>query len=122
MSNKKVLQQIENGELTSQEALDILYPPQKVKKPKPGKRASFIKLKIHVPDEGKGVNTFLRILFALPIPMIFARLGLRLAKRFTKDQDLGEVDFNEISRMLKYSKNTRINVESTDATVDIKII
>lgn len=122
MSNKKVLQQIENGELTSQEALAILYPPVPVIKSKPGKRASFIKLKIHVPEEGKGVNTFLKILFALPIPMIFARMGLRFATRFTKDKDLGDVDLSEISRLLKYSKNTRIQVESTGATVDIKIV
>lgn len=122
MNDKKVLQQIQNGELTSQEALNILYPPKKVKKTKPGKRATFIKLNIHVPDEGKGVNTFLKILFALPIPMIFARMGLRLATRFTKDEDMEDVDLKEISRMLKYSKNTRVQVESKDAQVDIRII
>ncbi|AIO18447.1 hypothetical protein KQ51_00567 [Candidatus Izimaplasma bacterium HR1] len=122
MSNKKVLQQIQNGELTSQEALNILYPEQKVRNTKPGKRASFIKMKIHVPDEGKGVNTFLKILFAIPIPMIFVRMGLRIGKRFIKDDDKDDFDINEISKLLKYSKNTQIQVESTDATVDIRII
>ena len=122
MNSKSVLQQIQSGTLTSQEALNILYPPEKVKKSKPGKRASFIKMKIHVPDEGKGVNTFLKILFALPIPMIFARIGLRIATRFTNKADMGDVDLQEIGKMLKYSKNTRIQVDSTDAQVDIRII
>lgn len=121
MNYKKVLSQIESGELTSQEAFDILYPIKKTKPSKPGKRATFIKMKIHVPDEGKGINTFLKILFALPIPMVFARLGLRIAERFAGNQ-VEEVDFKEISKMLKYSKNTRVHVDSHDAQVDIRVI
>ena len=112
-----VLARIEKGELNSNEAFELLYP-----EPKPaklGKRAHFIKLKIHVPDEGKGINTFLRILFALPIPMIFTRLGLRIADRYVDEED---VDFKAIRDMLKYSRNTRINVDTDDAKVDIRII
>jgi len=119
MNYQKVLSQIESGELTSQEAFNTLYPVKKEKTSKPGKRATFIKLKVTVPEEGKGVNTFLRILFALPIPMIFARMGLRIATRFVKDED---VDMKEISKMLKYAKNTRIQIDSTDAQVDIRVI
>jgi hypothetical protein len=118
MISKHVLQKVQDGELTSQEALNILYPEKKKKRIKPGKRAFFIKMKINVPDEGKGVNTFLKILFLLPFPMIFARIGLRFANRFVKDED---VDFKEISRLLKYSRNTKIQVESKDANVDIAI-
>lgn len=119
MKYDKVLQQIENGELTSQEALDILYP-EKTKKPvKIGKRAHFVKMRIHVPEEGKGINTFLKILFAIPFPLIFARIGLRFAERFVKEED---VDFGEIRKMLAYSKNTRINIDSNDAKIDIKIM
>jgi hypothetical protein len=51
--------------------------------------------------------------------MIFARIGIRFANRFVKDQG---IDMSEISKMLKYSKNTRINIDSADAQVDIKII
>lgn len=116
MKYDKVLQQIENGEITSQEGMKLLYPEPKQKI---GKRAHFIKLKIHVPDEGKGINTFLRILFAIPIPMIFARLGVRFADRFVKDED---VDFKEIGKLLKYSRNTRVQVDSQDAQVDIRIM
>jgi len=119
MNYNKVLQQIESGELTSQEALNQLYPEEPVKRVKGGKRAFFIKIDINVPDEGKGVNTFLKVLFALPIPMIFARLGLRFAGRFTKDQD---VDLSEISKLLKYSRNTKIQVDSKDAQVNIRIV
>lgn len=121
MNNNKVLQKIQNGELNSQEAFDLLYPEKQAKVSKPGKRATFIKLKIRVPEEGKGVNTFLRILFAIPIPMIFARMGLRLGSRFIKDSD-ADINISEISKMLKYSKNTKIQVESSDAVIDIKVM
>ena len=76
-------------------------------------------MKIHVPEEGKGVNTFLKILFAIPFPMIFARIGLRFGQRFIKDDD---IDISEISKMLKYSKNSIINVDSKDAQIEIKVI
>jgi hypothetical protein len=117
MDYQEVLNKLENNELTPALAYKELYPEPKRKY---GKRAFFIKMKIHVPDEGKGVNTFLRVLFAIPLPMIFARMGLRIASRFADVGD--EVDFKEISKLLKYSKHTRINVDSNDAKVDIKIM
>lgn len=112
-----VLARVQSGELNSTEAHELLYPEPTARKL--GKRAHFIKLKIHVPEEGKGVNTFLRILFALPIPMIFARFGLRFAERFVKEDD---VDFGEIRKLLKYSRNTRIDVDTDDAKVNIRIM
>ena len=117
MDYQTVLNKVENNELTPELAYRELYPEPKKKY---GKRAFFIKLKIRVPEEGKGVNTFLRVLFAIPIPMIFARIGLRIAARYA---DVGDdVNFAEISKLLKYSKHTRINVDSNDAKVDIKIM
>lgn len=119
MNYNKVLEKIESGDLSSQEAFDQLFPKKPIKTPKPGKRAHFIKMNIHVPEEGKGVNTFLKILFLIPFPMIFARMGLRFAGRFIKDED---VDISEIAKLLKYSKDTSIKVDSKDAQVDIKIM
>ena len=111
-----VLNKLENNEISPEEALKELYPGKKVRM---GKRAYFVKMNISVPEEGKGVNTFLKILFALPIPIMFARLGLSFGKRFIKDDD---IDLTEISKMLKYSKNTRISVDSKDAQIEIKVI
>jgi len=111
-----VLNKLENNEISPEEALKELYP---IKKVQMGKKAYFVKMKIHVPEEGKGVNTFLKILFAFPFPIIFARIGLRIGKRFIKDDD---IDLSEISKMLKYSKNSVINVDSKDAQVEIKVI
>ena len=116
MNQLSVLEKIEKNELTAFEALDQLYP---VKKTRPGKRAYFIKMSIVVPDEGKGVNTFLRVLFAIPLPMIFARMGLRFGGRFIKDDDF---DIKEIASMLKYSRGTMVNIDSKDAQVKIKVI
>ncbi|MEC9485689.1 MAG: hypothetical protein UMR38_07420 [Candidatus Izemoplasma sp.] len=118
MKTKRILDKIESGDLTAEEAFEKMYPVTKVK---PGKRATFIKIDVRVPDESKGVNTFLKILFAIPIPMIFARMGLRLGKRFAK-LDNDEIDFDQLSHLIKYSKNTKIQVDSNDAQVDIRII
>jgi len=111
-----VLNKLENNEISAEEALKELYP---VKKEKMGKKAYFVKMKIIVPDEGKGVNRLLRILFAIPFPIVFARIGLRIGQRFIKDDD---IDISEISKMLKYSKNSVINVDSKDAQIEIKVI
>lgn len=118
MNYETVLNKIENNELTPELAYKELYPEKKIK---PGKRAFFIKLRIHIPDEGKKLNTFLRILFAIPIPMVFARMGLSFANRFA-NLDEQDIDLKEISRLLKYSKHTRISVDTDDAKVDIKIM
>lgn len=118
---KDTLKKVESGELTSQEALQLLYPDKPSKPAKYGKRAMFIKMRIHVPEEGKGVNTFLRILFALPFPIIFARLGVRFASRFIDDSEMQD-QMKEISKMLKYSKHTKIQVDSDDAQVNIQVI
>jgi hypothetical protein len=117
MNYEKVLNKLETNEITPSLAYDELYP---IKKTKPGKRAFFIKLRIHVPEEGKKVNAFLKILFALPIPLVFARLGLRLAGKYADIEE--DVDLNEIARLLKYSKHTKISVDTEDAKIDIKII
>lgn len=118
MNYDTVLEKLKNNEITPELAYRDLYPE---KKSKPGKRAFFIKMRINVPSEGKGLNTFLRILFMIPFPMIFARLGLRLGNRFAK-LDTEGIDINEISRLLKYSKHTRIEIESEEAQIDIKIM
>ncbi|MBN2604395.1 MAG: hypothetical protein JXR62_01070 [Bacilli bacterium] len=116
MNYDSVLKKLENNEISCEEALSEIYPEPKTR---PGKRAYFIKMKVVVPEEGKGVNRLLKFLFLIPFPMIFARLGLRLAKRFVKDDN---IDITEISKMLKYSKNTKIDIDSKDAQVKISII
>jgi len=116
MNQQEILQKIERNELNAVDAYKELYPQ---KKSKMGKRAYFVKMRISIPEEGRGINTFLRILFALPIPIMFARMGLRFSNRFVKDDN---VDLDQISKMLKYSKNSMISVESSDAIVDIKVM
>ena len=116
MNQLSVLKKVEENQMTPFEALQKLYP---VTKTKPGKRAFFIKISIKIPEEGKGINRFLKLLFAIPIPMMFARMGFRLATRFVKSD---EVDFKELSKLIKYSRNTAIQVESKDAIINIKVM
>lgn len=117
MKYDNVLKKIENGEINANEAYKELYP---IKKMKPGKRATFVKMNMTIPEEGKGINTFLKLLFLIPFPLIFARIGLRFAGRFAKFDD--DIDISEISHLLKYSKNTKIDIDTDDAKVQIKII
>lgn len=118
MNHSQVLKKLENNEITPEMAYKLLYKEKKVK---PGKRAFFIKIRIYVPEEGKKVNGFLKVLFAIPLPIMFARMGLRVTNRFAK-MDEEDFDIKEISRLLKYSKHTQIKIDSDDAQIDIKII
>lgn len=116
MNSNQVIEKVYNNELSANDAYTKLYPSNALT-PKL-KKAHFVKLRIRVPDEGKGVNTFLKILFAIPLPLIFAKIGLRIAK---KHVDSDEIDFDQIKHLLTYAKGTVINVDSEDAKVDIKI-
>ena len=116
MNYDVVLKKLENNEISSEDALKELYP---VKKQKMGKRAFFVKMKVTIPDEGKGLNTFLKVLFAIPIPIIFATMGLRFGGRFIKDDN---IEVSEIIKMLKYSKHSVIDIDAKDAQIQIKVL
>lgn len=73
MSKDEVLTQLNRKEISPRQAYRILYKPVKERKPR---RASFVKLSIHVPDS-VGVNVFLKILFFLPIPIFLIKWIIR---------------------------------------------
>ena len=116
VNNELILRKIEDNEITAYDAYNKLYP---VEKNKIGKRAFFVKINIKIPNEGKSLNAFLRILFAIPIPIIFVKIILRLYGRYSNGNDM---DLKQFAKILKYSKNTKISVESSEALVDIKIM
>lgn len=120
MSYNPILKQLESGSIDAEKAYEKLFVPT-IKQG--GKRAFFVKMRIQVPEEGKGVNTFLKILFMIPIPLIFARFALRIFGNKI-NEGLSDVDFDvkDILELIKYSRHTKIQVESDDARIDIKII
>ena len=69
MTKDEVFTQLNQNEIITKQAYQLLYPKQKQRKPR---RASFVKMSIRVPDE-KGVNIFLSILFLLPIPIFIIK-------------------------------------------------
>ena len=119
MNYETVLNQLQNDEISIEDAYGKMYPVEK--SVKPGKRAFFVKMNIKIPNESQKLNTFLRILFMIPIPIVFARIGLSFANRFVKDE-LDEIDMKEISRLLKYSRNTKVSIDTDDAKIEIKVI
>ena len=120
MNYDAVLKKIECGELDADQAYNQLFVPS-IKEG--GKRAFFVKMNLEVPEEGKKINTFFKILFMIPIPLLFVRIPLRLFRRKIENS-IGDVDFeiDDIIQMIKYSRHTRIQVDSNDAKIDIKII
>ncbi|MFK5883413.1 MAG: hypothetical protein QM489_03625 [Candidatus Izemoplasma sp.] len=118
MKYENTLKKLEENELTVQETYDLLFNAN-VKKVKPGKRANFIKLRLNVPEEGKGINRLLKIIFLIPFPMFLATLGLRIGRRFIKDDS---IDLKTLIRFIKYSRGTSVQIDSKDAQIDIKII
>lgn len=105
---KRVLKQLQKGEITSYEAYNKIY------KVKP-RRARFAKLKIDVQDS-PGVSRFLRFLFLLPLPLFFASFAVKKLN----EQEEG---FNlSIKELKKYARGTKILVESDEANVHIRIL
>ncbi|HPQ61742.1 MAG TPA: hypothetical protein PLH02_02520 [Bacillota bacterium] len=70
------MKKLSNKEISVKKAYASLYEAEKSPKKH---RASFVKLRITIPEE-KGVNRFLAFLFFCPIPIFIFRWALRLAK------------------------------------------
>ncbi len=113
---KVILDLLQKNEITPNKAYKKIYKQnQKINFTN---NAHFIKLKIHIPDE-KGVNTFLKILFFLPIPLIIFRIALPFIKF---DKMNIPISKEEIYKLIN-SKNIKIIVNaSTKEKIIIKTI
>jgi hypothetical protein len=65
MTKYEVLNQLNQKQMSTKEAYDLLYKEEKTRKPR---RARFVKVKISVPDS-KGASLFLALVLAFPIPI-----------------------------------------------------
>lgn len=74
-----VLARLEENKITTDKAYKQLFKKEKIVRVPFFKRAHFIKLRIVVPEE-KGVTAFLRVLFFLPVPIVFLRIILGFVK------------------------------------------
>jgi hypothetical protein len=116
MKRNEVLDQLENNEISTKKAYRLL-----VKEPKPVKmrRASFIKVRISIPEE-KGVNTLLKFLLALPFPIFVFKLFIKRRKTF-KIQQL-ELSGEELIDLISY-RGILVQVKSQDGVkIHIKTI
>lgn len=111
MTNE-ILKEVENKTLKPKQAYNKIY---KTKTPvHTHHRAHFIKMKIIIPEE-RGVSTFLSILFALPIPILFIRPFLRIAYN-KAGQDFGGIELKDIHKMIS-TRGIRISVRSNDGVI-----
>ncbi len=73
MTQYEVLNQLEQKKIHIKQAYQMLYKKQKERKPR---RAYFVKISIRIPEE-KGINTLLKVLLFLPIPLWIVKLVLK---------------------------------------------
>ena len=94
------LTKLQNNQITPETAYAKIYKKSRIKRVPFYKRAHFIKLSINVPDE-KGVNAFLKVLFFLPIPILFLRIILGFIKidKFSDDMPLTK---RELIRLITF--------------------
>jgi len=119
MEQNKILNQIEQQELTAEAAYALLYPKKsgKIRKPK---KAHFVKLRIRVPDS-KGASALMAFLFFLPFPLGIVKFILR---RVLKGKQIDQVDMSleELLEMISY-KGIKVDVRAQSGErVSIKTI
>ncbi len=124
MEKEQLLQSLYDGEVDAQSVYKTMYP--QTFNQRGLKRAHFAKLRINAKDEGFWPNLLLRLLFILPFPVVFGRLILRVLKKKidqTLDQHSNGSDLNYemIYGLLKYSKGVRIDIQTDDADINIKV-
>ncbi len=112
---EEILLKIQNGEYTAKQAYKELFG----EKITLGKRAHFVKLKVYVKDEGRGLNMLLKVIFALPIPIVLVKIILKLV---SKHANTNNVDIDMIGKMLKYAKHSKLELEAEDAIVKVRVI
>ncbi len=103
------LVRLQDKAISPEEAYEKLYKKPKSTRVPFFRRAHFVKLKINVPDQ-KGVNSFLRVLFFIPMPLLILRILLSFAKldQFNDDIQMSKREIiNLIShRGIKVQVNT----------------
>ncbi|MDY0294786.1 MAG: hypothetical protein RBQ71_03160 [Acholeplasmataceae bacterium] len=117
MTKDEVLTQTSQKELNPKQAYNLLYKNQKERKPR---RASFVKVRIHVP-ESRGVNIFLSVILLLPLPIFLIKWIIgRRGNQVINDQF--QLTANELIELISI-KGVKVDVKShTHERVLIKTI
>ncbi len=124
MERLELLESLRDADLETLDAYRMLNQPEETSKlPIRGtlKRAHFIKLSMDLPKESKKVNLFFRTLFALPLPISIVNLFLRIAGKRSRHLTEENIDMKLICRLIRYAKGLRVDIESDDATICIRI-
>ncbi|MGM0435942.1 MAG: hypothetical protein ACQEQA_02715 [Bacillota bacterium] len=120
MKEIEVLDKLAQGEVSIFEAHNMIEHKKMV--PAKAKKARFVKLHIDPHDESRGARLFLKALFALPLPLGIIRFFVvKTLYGKISENEAWDIDKETLINMLKYAKDTTISVESSDATIHIKI-
>lgn len=117
MTKDEVLTQTNLKQIHPRKAYQMLYPKQKVRKPR---RASFVKVNIKVP-ESKAVTIFLGIILLLPIPIFMIKWILKKRSNEVVSEQF-QMTTGELIELISI-KGVRVDVRSkTNERVLIKTI
>ncbi|MBN2540010.1 MAG: VanZ family protein [Bacilli bacterium] len=105
------LVQLQQNAISPEAAYKKMFKYEKPARMPLFRRAHFVKLKIHVPEE-KGVNVFLKVLFFIPIPIVFLKIIMSFIKMDKFDDDI-PLDKKEIMRMISHRGiKVKVNTKS----------
>ncbi len=104
LSEDQILYKIANNEISAKKGYKYLYHNEN--RIQLTNKAHFVKLSIQVPNE-EGTNKFLKILFALPIPLGIVRFGLK----FINTNISEDISLDEIKELIN-SKGIQITVDA----------
>lgn len=110
MTKNEVLNQLSKNEIDIKKAYNLLYPKIKEKK---AKKAHFVKLSVNIPDSA-AANTFIKILFLLPIPIWLVKLIVRRRLNQYVSDDI-QISFGDLINLVSI-KGTLVKVIANDNT------
>ena len=100
----QILSQVKDNVISPKDAYKELY----LTKPKKPRKAHFVRIRIHVPND-KSANRLFKFFFLLPLPLVL----VKIASRFVKTEANDSIPFTkqEILELISY-KGIKVSVKS----------
>jgi hypothetical protein len=120
MEEIEVLNKLASGEVSLFDVYNRLEKHQLV--PQKPKKARFLKVHIDPHDENRATKALLKTIFSIPLPLGLVRMFLiNLLHKELSKHDEWAIDKEPLVSLIKYAKDIKITIESSDATIRIQL-